>query len=215
MPVDAIAELVRLGFPFPFAGGDHTDAEGEKSGDDADKDGAKPDAEGKDDGKKKPEFNDEQAAEVRRLSQKAAKDAADKARAEERQKIADEKKKADEEAERKKAEEAGEFDKVKASLTKERDDVAAERDQLRAQNETLLKLVTADVENDWKAVPAEVKETYDGKDDDLLAKKQHMQRNAKIIARLKGEKKPGVPKDPDPDGKTTDIKNVLPKGKMY
>jgi hypothetical protein len=189
-------ELARLGFPFPITGADHSEEQKTEEG------GKQ--KETAEDAKKKVEFTDEQAAEARRLSQKAAKEAADKARAEERAKIDAERKKADEEAQRKADEEKGEFGKVRESLEKERDDATSKLETITTERDALLLLVKQDVEASWKDLPEEVREAYDGDDDDVLTKKRHMTKNAKIIARLTDKKSPrGNGFDPKATERTT------------
>ncbi len=130
---------------------------------------------------------------------------------EKRQREADE---ANAKAQRKKNEEAGKFDEVKQSLESERDTAASERDRFKEQNDTLLRLVKADVEAAWGDLPDEVKDAYDGEDDDVLAKKQHMQRMAKVIAKLTDavrERKPGHPRDPKTGINEIDINTEVAK----
>ena len=157
----------------------------------------------KDDPPTKPEFTAEQQKVINdwiaKERKKAEEDAAARLKAE-----ADEaKRKADAEAERKRQEAAGEFDKVKDSLTTERDTAVTERDNLKTERDALLALVKADVDAQWDALPDEVKEAYDGDADDPLARKQHMTRMAKVIARLTEKPRtPGNgPNPPASDGK--------------
>lgn len=127
-----------------------------------------------------------------------------------KQEQADAKAKADAEAERKRQEAAGEFDQVKASLTSERDTALDEAKTLKTTNEALLALVTADVEAAWGDLPEEVREAYDGADDDPLAKKQHMTRMAKVIARLTAEAaKPGNGPNPPAASGARDMNQAL------
>jgi len=100
---------------------------------------------------------------------------------------AEAKKKADAEAERKKAEDAGKFEEVKTSLISERDTALAERKAIEAERDEYRELVTKDVNASWSALPEEIREAYDGADDDVLAKKRHMTRMAKVIERLTGD----------------------------
>lgn len=97
-------------------------------------------------------------------------------------------------------------------LAEKRDADLAEKtttlEAVTAERDTLLSIVAADVESTWKTIPDEVREAYDGADDDVLAKKQHMTRNAKIIARLQdaGEK-PGHPRNPESNGGRPEVKS--------
>ena len=87
---------------------------------------------------------------------------------------------------------------------------------ITAQRDTLLSLIVKDVESSWKDIPEEVRETYDGDDDDVLAKKQHITRNAKIIARLQGDDdgKPGNRENPKGSNGKPDVKSPHKKSDL-
>lgn len=81
---------------------------------------------------------------------------------------------------------------------------------LKATNETLLTLVKADVDAAWNDLPDEVRDAYDGDDDDPLAKKQHMTRMAKVIERLTvSGATPGNGPNPKPSDGTIDHETAL------
>ena len=127
-----------------------------------------------------------------------------------KQEQADAKAKADADAERARQEAAGEFDAVKQSLTSERDAAVTERDSLKTERDTLLALVKADVDAAWDGLPDEVKDAYAGEPDDVLGRKQHMTRMAKVIAALttKTHTPGNGPNPPASDG-TRDLKAAL------
>src|SRR5690606_8694571 len=106
----------------------------------------------------------------------------------------------------------GDYEAAKAAIEQERDAAATERATLKAERDALLALVKADVDAQWDALPDEVKEAFDGNDDDVLARKQHMNRMAKVIARLTEKAHtPGNGPNPKPsDGDTkTNIREAL------
>lgn len=105
-----------------------------------------------------------------------------------------------EQREREEAEKRGEFETVKAGYESKVGELEAERSALTAELEQYRELVAKDVETAWSSIPEEVRETYTGADDDALAKKQHISRNAKIIERLTAaeERRPGNPPNPRP-----------------
>lgn len=146
-------------------------------------------------------FDEKQQAKLNALLAAERKKTEEATAARLKQEQADAKAKADADAERKRQEAAGEFDQVKQSLTTERDTALDEAKTLKATNDALLALVTADVDAAWGDLPDEVREAYDGPDDDPLAKKQHMTRMAKVIARLTAEAaKPGNGPNPPAAG---------------
>lgn len=107
-------------------------------------------------------------------------------------------------------------------LAEKRDADLAEKtttlEAVTAERDTLLSIVAADVESAWKSIPDEVREAYDGADDDVLAKKQHMTRNAKIIARLQGDDdgKPGNRENPKSRGsEKPKVPSPVPTSKMW
>lgn len=123
------------------------------------------------------------------------------------------------EADRKRQEQeaAGEYETAKATLTKDRDDAITERDSIKAERDEYRDLVTKDVEAAWDKLPEEVREAYDGEDDDVLAKKRHMTRMAKVIEKLTAEEaKPGNGPNPKPAGNTKpEIPSALPKQRLF
>lgn len=119
-------------------------------------------------------------------------------------------------------EQAGEYATAKAALEKQITDAntarTAAEEALAAANTTiasLQELVSTGVEEEWKTLPEEIRETYEGADDDLIAKKGHMTKFSKLIAKLA---QPGgkTPADPDPlTGKFGEIPSVLSKKQMF
>lgn len=151
--------------------------------------------------KSKIEFTDEQNAEIGRIVSRETRKAKDAGRAERDAEIAAEKAAADAEAKRKADEDAGLFESVKQSLTDERDAAKAELDVATKERDALQELVKADVDAQWDELPEEVRSTFEGADDDVLAKKRHMQRMKSIIDRLLAvSSKKGTPGNPPPAG---------------
>lgn len=89
-----------------------------------------------------------------------------------------------EQRERDEAEKRGEFDTVKTNLERKLAEVERDRDAFKTERDAYRELVSKDVDASWESIPKEVRETYVGEDDDALAKKQHIVRNAKIIERI-------------------------------
>ena len=88
---------------------------------------------------------------------------------------------------------------------------------MTAERDTLLSIVKADVDAAWDTIPEEVREAYDGEDDDVLAKKQHMTRNAKIIARLQDTGgQPGNRQNPKGSGSgKPKVPSAVPASRMW
>jgi hypothetical protein len=120
--------------------------------------------------KPKVQFDGDQAAEVRRIAAKEAREAATKARADERAKIDAERTAAETAAETKKAEERGEFDKVKATLASERDAAATERDTLKADLDVLRPFFDRRLEAALKDLPDAIKAFDPGPDASVPAR---------------------------------------------
>lgn len=96
-------------------------------------------------------------------------------------------------------------------LATDRDAVTAERDEYRA-------LVEADVTAAWKDLPEEVRDAYEGDDDDVLGRKRHMVRMAKVIARLTDDtgKGGGSWQNPNAAGaRKPVIPSVLPAKRLF
>lgn len=115
----------------------------------------------------------------------AAKEAADlKAR------LADlEAKQSEADAAKAKAEEAeaikrGEFEQLVVKRTEELQGVTGERDTLKQRLDTALSLISASLDQDWKAAPDQVTKLYRGDAADVLAKRQFLTDHADIIAAL-------------------------------
>ena len=104
-------------------------------------------------------------------------------------------------AQKKADEEAAEQGKFKDLLDKRDADLKIANDSLTTLQERLdeaLAAITADVDSRWKDVPDEVRELYEGDDDDVLAKRKHLTRSAKLIARLTETKEPARGNGPGP-----------------
>lgn len=85
-------------------------------------------------------------------------------------------------------------EKREADLSTATTDLTAARERLA----TLEALVKADVDAAWDDLPEEVRDAYDGPDDDPLAKKRHMQRMAKVIERLTADANRKIGNGPNP-----------------
>ena len=136
------------------------------------------------------------------LSRVAAKEKAEGKRAAERA-HQEQVEKAKQDAELQKQEAEGKYEEAKQSLTRERDTAVSERDKA-------LELLKNNVDTQWDKLPDEVKQTYAGDDEDVLAKTKHMQRMKPVIERLSAEaakekerKNPGNGTNPTPSTKPT------------
>lgn len=124
-----------------------------------------------------------------------------------------------EEADRKRAadEAKGDYETAKKAISDERDGFKTRAEQAEAERDAFRDLVTKDVEAAWDKLPEEIREAYDGEDDDVLAKKRHMRRMAKVIEKLTAEEaKPGNGPNPKPAGNTKpEIPSALPKQRLF
>lgn len=116
---------------------------------------------------------DRMMGEARRDGRKAAEDAADEA-----------KRKAEADAEVARQIAAGEFETARKTIEDERDAAVADRDAYKARIDTLVAAIKPTVDAAWTELPDEVRDLYDGADDDVIAKQSHITRHAKLIARL-------------------------------
>lgn len=184
-----LADYERTGHLPGFSGGDHEEPPAPPP--DPPKPPADPDEPLGENGKKALEAE----REARRTAEKAAKDANDRAAALE----AEAKKRADKEAE-----EAGRWQELAEKREADLTEATAKADTLQAQLDEALQALRDDVTAAWKDTPDEVKDLYEGDDDDVLAKRKHLTRSAKLIARLTTEKQSprGNGEDPPPRGKT-------------
>lgn len=135
------------------------------------------------------------ALERERAARKAAERAARDAQAE-MQRMRDEQRKREEA-------EAAEQGRFRELAERREAELAQAQDQLTAvqqERDALLDIVRADVESHWDQLPDEVREAYDGADDDVLSKRRHMHRMAKVIQRLTtaDESRPGNGPNPRP-----------------
>lgn len=169
---------------------------------DATPDDANPGDKQGDAGKAKVEFTAEQTAEIGRLLAKERREASAKAKADaDAARVA-----ADEEAkqarERDEAAARGEFDKVRAALEADAKAAKDESAALKAENDQLRAAVEAVLADEWKQLPAEVRDAYLGADDDPLAKLAFLPKAKKLAAKL-AERDPaarGNGPDPKPGG---------------
>jgi len=81
----------------------------------------------------------------------------------------------------------GEFEKLATERAETIKTVSGERDSLKTRLDQALTLLASSVDERWKDVPAEVAELYEGDANDPLAKTAFIERNAKVIAKIKGE----------------------------
>lgn len=163
------------------------------------------------------EWTKEQQDEINRIAAKERREGAKRAREDRDAEIEEQRKKDAVAAQRTKDQEAGEFEKVKESLQNDAKTASDERDTLKDQRDTLLGLLKADVDATWNDLPEEVKDAYDGEDDDVLAKKQHMTRMAKVTERLTAASSgPGNGPNPPAGEHKIDInKEIARKAQAY
>jgi hypothetical protein len=136
------------------------------------------------------------AKEAREL--KAELDAlkADKAAADEAKRLADEKA----------AEEQGQFKELAEQRANDLAAANAAKQTAQEKLDTLIASIKPDVESQWKALPEEVAELFDGDAADVLSKKQFMATHKKLIDKLTATKEEQndqfrrVPKTPRPNG---------------
>jgi beta-glucosidase-like glycosyl hydrolase len=128
------------------------------------------------------QFDQMIADRIKRAAEKAKEDAKAELNAE-----LDQKRKADEAERQRKADiEAGKFEEVKVSLETERNDFKSRAETAETKLQSALTLLASSVNERWKDVPEEVAELYEGDADDPLAKTAFIDKNAKLIARIKG-----------------------------
>lgn len=126
----------------------------------------------------------------------AARKAAEK-RATELEKQVNETAEAKRKADEAEAAKRGEFEKIANDRAEQVKAVEAERDDFKARYERAITIVTPGVDADWKALPKEVTELYEGADDDVLAKAAHLHRTKGLVKRL-SEASPNRGNGPDP-----------------
>lgn len=95
----------------------------------------------------------------------------------------------------------GEFEKLATERAEEVKAVKGERDDFKARYDRAIEIVTPGVEADWKTLPKEVTDLYEGGDDDVLAKAAHLHRTKGLVKRLTdaGAARGNGP-DPRPNG---------------
>lgn len=114
------------------------------------------------------------------------------------------------EQQRAKDKEAAEQGKWQELAEKREADLTAattERDALQSRLDEALQVIRDDVTATWKDTPEEVRDLYEGDEDDVLAKRRHLTRSAKLIARLTADKDKtrGNGPNPKPRGNQIDI----------
>lgn len=161
----------------------------------------------------KPTFTKAQQTAINSIVAREARKAAEKARAERDAELDAEREAAEAEAARKIAEEAGEFETVKAQLLADKEKIESDLNLTTKERDDLLAMVKVDVDSAWSNLPAEVRDAYDGDDDDVLARKQHMTKMKKIIDRLAGKPNNGNPPAPKPTDGSFDLDAEINKAK--
>jgi multidrug efflux pump subunit AcrA (membrane-fusion protein) len=177
-------------------GGDTDDETAKREAAEAEK--AKAEAE-----RNKVTFDADQQREVQRLVAKEAKVAREKALADAKAEREEQEAAARKEAERKAAEDRGEFDKVRQSIEAERDTFKGKAESAEAELERYRKTFAPSVETGWTDFPDELKDAYDGADDDTLAKAAFMAKWEKTAERLRaqGATERGNPPNPNRVGR--------------
>lgn len=106
------------------------------------------------------------------------------------------------ELKRKEAEASGDWQKLAKDRETEIANLTTERDGWKGKYDTLVKVVAPGVKKAWEATPEEIRDLYDGKDDDVLALQAHMEKYEKLAEKLKAppERKPGDPVPPRSNG---------------
>lgn len=127
------------------------------------------------------------------------------------QKRADEQRKADEDA----AAKAGEWEKLAAKRETERDEAKREATSLQGQIDQYRAAIDGLLTDEWKGLPAEVRDAYLGADDDPLAKLAFLPKAKKLAAKL-AEKDPAARGNgPDPKGTGSGLPSVADTANEY
>jgi len=155
-------------------------------------------------------FTDEQQKEIDRLIGAARRDGRKAAEDD----AAEVKRKTDEAAEQQRKIEAGKFDEVRQTLESERDQALAKAAHLDA----LIEALRPEIDEQWKGLPAEVTELYEGADDDVLAKRAHIARTRKLIDKLTGttdQKRQAASfgRTPTPNGTRSNLEEGMEQGR--
>lgn len=108
-------------------------------------------------------------------------------------------------AEEEEATRKGEFEQLATKRAEEIQAVTGERDTLKIRLDTALALISASLDQDWKAAPDQVTKLYRGDDTDVLAKRQFLTEHADIIAALSDKQQDrkqaaGFGRTPNPNG---------------
>lgn len=82
------------------------------------------------------------------------------------------------------ATEAGKFEELAQTREKERDTALADKSRLETENARLRKAVDDVIDAQWKELPAEVKEVYQGDKDDSVAKLEFLPKAKKLVDKL-------------------------------
>lgn len=107
---------------------------------------------------------------------------------------AEAKRKADEKA----AAERGEWEKLAMERERERDEAKGEATSLRAENDQLRAAIAAVLADEWKALPAEVRDAYLGAEDDPLARLAFLPKAKKLAEKLAAREPAVRGNGPDP-----------------
>ena len=155
-------------------------------------------------------FTPEQQAEINKMIGNARREGKQSAEAE----ATAAKAAADAAAERDRQVKAGEFDQVRTSLEKERDDAASDRDDYKSRFDKVIEAIKPSVDEQWKTLPEEVKELYEGADDDVMAMQSHITRHKKLIDRLtanqeQAKQAAGFGRTPTPQGTKQEDKGLV------
>ena len=173
--------------------------------------------EGKDgdqkDDKSRIEWTPEQQAAISRIAAREARKAADKARQEEKDRIAQEKTDADTEAARKRQQEAGEFDQVKQSLEGERDTIKGERDGLKAENDALTAYFTGRYDAALTELPDTILAFKPADDASVTAKSEWLTKAQEQAKKLGTTGNPGNRENPNPGGRQFNIDEEATKAR--
>ena len=115
----------------------------------------------------------------------------------------------EEEAKRK-----GEFEELATKRSEELKTVASERDDYKSRFDKVIEAIKPSVDEQWKTLPEEVKELYEGADDDVMAMQSHITRHKKLIDRLtanqeQAKQAAGFGRTPTPQGTKQEDKGLV------
>lgn len=121
-------------------------------------------------------------------------------------------------AEEDEAKRKGEFEQLANKRAEDLAAAIAERDAERAEKAALIEALKPEIDEQWKGLPAEVTELYEGADDDVLAKRAHIARTRKLIEKLaentdQKRQAAGFGRTPNPNGTGTTLEQGIEKGR--